>query len=244
MRLIIILFVVLIIFILYILLFIKKPDQYKYDPLYNYQDIRKNMNTGDIILFSFKKNNNSLYKSLGYYVRTELIGSEYGHVGIIVRDKEKLFVLECVSNDHCSDSKATYLNNYGQGGIRIIDLDTVLKDYEGLYAIRFISKEIPYQTIMDKLEEYVDITFQDKKKIFILGFADVCISHNLSKKILSMTKERKIMCSGFVHHILNKCGALKDYPSELFWPHLITDDNIFDPLQIIKYSKIYKFKFT
>lgn len=243
-----IILIILIIFILYIILFVRKADVYRNDPLYHYQDIKKNMKTGDIILFSCKKNK-SIYQKVGYYVRTELIGCEYGHVGIIVKKDDKLYVLECVSDDHCADIYAKYLNDCGDGGIRLINLEILLQhyydDYDGLYAIKFISKEIPYEKIVKELKNYKDTKFQDKKKIFMLGLIDICISHNLSKKLLSTDKNNKILCcSGFVHHFLNRCGVLKDYPSELFWPHLFVYDDVFKPLEIVKYSKPYRFKYS
>lgn len=245
----IIIFIILIIFILYIIFFIRKADIYRNDPLYHYQDIKKKMKTGDIILFSCKKNN-SIYQKLGYYVRTELIGCEYGHVGIIVKKNDKLYVLECVSDDHCADIHGEYLSGSGEGGIRLINLETLLhhyyEDYDGLYAVKFISKEIPLETVDNELQNYVGTKFEDKKKIFLLGLIDICISHNLSKKLSSNNKkEDKILCcSGFVHHFLNKCGVFKDYPSELFWPHLFLYDDKCKPLENVEYSKPFRFKYS
>lgn len=243
-----IILIILIIFILYVVFFVRKADIYRNDPLYHYQDVKEKMKTGDIILFSCKKNN-SIYRKIGYYVRTELIGCEYGHVGIIVKHNNKLYVLECVSDEHCADIYGKYLNDSGEGGIRLINLETLLEqynvDYDGLYAIKFISKEIPVKTIFKELKNYKITKFQDKKKIFLLGLIDICISHDLSIKLISSDNENKILCcSGFVHHFLNSCGVLKDYPSDLFWPHLFLYDEICKPLENISYSKPYRFKYS
>lgn len=239
--------VIIIFFILYILLFIKKTDKYKDDYIYNYLDIKNKLKSGDIILFSCK-NNKSFYNSIEYYLRTELIGSEYGHVGIIIRNKDKLFILECVSNNHCAKEYALYLNNLKKGGIRIVELETLLKEYlkenDAIFAIKFISNEIPNNIILKNIEKYIDKTFEDKYKLYIMGFMDVCISHNLSEKInIFCGNNNKSMCSEFVHNFLYECNVLKKYQSKLFWPHLITNDELFSFLEIIKYSKPFKFKF-
>lgn len=241
----IIITIIIILFIIYILIFVKKSDKYQHDPYYHYPDIRKMLKTGDIILFSCKKTK-SFYKTLEYYFRTELLGSEYGHVGIIVKNNDKIFVVECVAPNVCADQYAYHLNNFGKGGVRIVELDILLEEYyrdnEAIFAIKFINKEIPYLTIMEKLKKYSNCIFDEKYKLFILGFIDICISHSLCQKIFRKNGD-KIMCSEFVHSILKDCGILRQYPSKLFWPHLVTRDEVFDLLQNVSYSRPYKFIF-
>lgn len=236
---------VIVFIIFYILIFVKKTYKYKYDPFYDYDNIKNNIKTGDIILFSCK-NNRNLYNSIEYLLRTEFIGSEYGHVGIILKDESNnLFVIECVANDHCADKHATYLNNYKKGGIRIIELEKILNEYckenAALFAIKFISREIPYSIAINNLNKYKDITFENKGRLFILGIIDVIISNNIGKKLALKINNNKMCCSEFAHNFLYNCNVLKKYPSKIFWPHLITND-LFDEIEIVKYSKPYKFK--
>jgi hypothetical protein len=46
-----------------------------------------------------------------------------------------------------------------------------------------------------------------------------------------------------VHHFLNKSGVLKDYPSKVFMPYYIENDDLFKSLEIIPYSDIIRFKY-
>ena len=111
-------------------------------PTYKYADIKNKLKTGDIMLFSYKKHQSKIHE-IFYYCRTKLLGSEYGHVGIVIRDNDKLFLLECTDSDHIGNNKSFHFNNYGKGGVRIIELETLLKEYEngymGIFGVKFIS---------------------------------------------------------------------------------------------------------
>jgi hypothetical protein len=238
--------IIIVAIILYILLFVKRKDPHKEDPFYNYDDIKKNLKTGDIILFSC--NQSDVSRNIVYYLRTELVGSPYGHCGLIYRDNDGIWVLECVMEGHSGDEYATHLNDRRMGGVRFIELDILLKEYykdnKSYFAIMFAADEIPNSHVMDNIEYYRDKTFESKIKLFFLGGADVCVSNRFCRGLHSlMEDEDKIMCSCFVHNILYRCGALKEYPSKLFWPHLLNREDFRD-LQNVKYSRPYKFAIT
>lgn len=238
--------IIIVVILLYLLIFVKKNDIYQDDPIYDYKDVRNKFKSGDIILFSCKKND-SLYNSIEYYFRTKFIGSEYGHVGIIIKNNNQFYVIECIPYNYCADEYAHYLNNEKKGGIRIIELDKLLNvysnSYAALFAVKFISEEIPKYILFEKLFKYSDKIFDDKNKLMILGIIDVCISNTIAQLLSSYWDKNKMMCSEFVHNFLYNCGTLKEYPSKIFWPHLLTDDNLFSSLEIVTYSKPYKFKF-
>ncbi len=241
----IIIMVIIILVIIYVIFAAKKTDKCKECPFYDYKDLRDHMQTGDIILFSSKKKTN-LRSDIEYYLRTDFLGSEYGHAGIVYRSCDgKLYVIECVSNKHCADKYATYLNKYQKGGIRIIDMEILLHEYtvidEGLFAVKFISKKIPNEKIIENLKKYEEKIFENKSRLFFLAFIDMCISHNLCQGVSFICDKNKIMCSEFVHSILYDCNVLKEYPSKLFWPFLITNYEIFSRLENIRYSQPYKF---
>ncbi|AGC01986.1 hypothetical protein H012_gp474 [Acanthamoeba polyphaga moumouvirus] len=234
----------LILFIIFIYILNKKTNTNEIE--YNYKDIRKYLKTGDIILFSCKKHENFL-DELQYFSRTTLLGSEYGHVGLIMRENDKIYVVECTDNNHTGDYYAWRQNNYKKGGLRIIDLDILLKEYYkshmGAYGIRFISEPIPNHIFLDKIKKYYNMTFESKLTLFTLAFIDICISHDLSSELADFFADKnKLMCSEFTHDILHRCGILKSYPSKIFWPHLI-DNKLFDSLHNSKYSELYKFNF-
>jgi hypothetical protein len=41
--------------------------------------------------------------------------------------------------------------------------------------------------------------------------------------------------------VLNRCGALADYPSKLLAPYSIEDDRFFRRLEIVPFSEIIRF---
>lgn len=228
--------------------------------IYDYRrNIRHKLKTGDIILFSSKENG-SVFDKIKYWSRTKLLGTEYGHVGLILKNPKtgELFLLECTDYMHTADDEAIHLNNYNRGSVRIINLDTLIDKYYqqqmGIFSVKFIEKEIPYNLIMNKLREYKDVIFEDKWKLVFLATTDLLISHDFAKKLTSSpnsstdiikhfrsnNRYRKMMCAEFVHEILYRCGALKAYPSKLFWPHIYTSA-FFKELEIIKFTKQYKF---
>ncbi len=51
----------------------------------------------------------------------------------------------------------------------------------------------------------------------------------------------EMMCSEFVHSILNRCGALGDYQSKLLAPYAIEDDRFFRKLAVVPFSEIVRF---
>lgn len=237
--------IILIILILYIILFVKKNDKYKNYPIHYFTNLKNMMGTGDIILFSCRKNDN-LRTSIEYYLRTDFVGSEYGHVGLVFRDNNnELYVIECVAKNHCADECAKYLNNYEKGGVRIIKMDTLLywytKENAGFFAVKFLRNKISNQIFINNLYKYTEKIFEDKKKLFLLVFFDVCVSTDISKKLVSICEKNRMMCSEFVHRMLYDCGVLKSYTSKLFWPFSITNGELFRNLENIKYSEPYKF---
>lgn len=214
--------------------------------VYKYQNIKKYLKTGDIILFSCNKHNNK-FDGITYYCRTMLLGSEYGHGGIVIRDGDKLFVLECTDIGHICEKDAVYLNNYNRGGIRIIDMDILLKEYhnmyQGHYGVRFITEEIPNTDLIKYLSDYKNVIFENKKILFLLALSDIFISHDTARYLTKFSSKDRMMCTEFVHSILYKCGVFKYYPSKLFWPHIINDEQ-FKQLEKIKYSNIFKFVYN
>lgn len=239
----IILILIILIILVYIFAVIKKSDPYRNDPIEQYDKIKPKLKTGDIILFSCKKTN-SLYKKAEYYIRTNFVGSEYGHVGLIVRIDNELYLLECTTQNHSGEKYSKSLNNQGCGGVRLIPLDKMLKIYQrdnaAVFAVKYISQEIPIETLSKNLEKYVDFTFENKNLLLMHGVIDVCISHNLAIWLAYRSGRDKMMCSHFMYQLLYDCGVVKYYPAKLFWPHLV-NDKLFDQLQIVQYSKPIKF---
>jgi hypothetical protein len=232
---------ILVLILAYVLFMLENDDN---EPMYHYSDIKKKLKTGDIILFSCKQHG-SFFNRVEYSSRTNIVGSMYGHAGIIIRKKNgEVYIVEVCDYDQCGGEHAKHLNNYNQGGVRIIKLDIILneyyKEYKGTYAVKFISKEIPYLEIMEKLKRYKHITFQPRKTLLFLAIVDIFISHSLANSLAKKCDQDKMICTEFLYNLLCDCNVLKNYPAKLFWPHLITNQ-VFDELENIKYSKPLKF---
>ena len=217
----------------------------KDDRIYNYSNIRNKLKTGDLILFTCKKHG-SLFANLMYLSRTTLLGSDYGHAGIVIKDKRNnhLYIAECCGHDQCGNKYANYLNKDQKGGIRIIDLDILLKEYHneynGSYAVKFISNEIPNSIIISALKKYKNVRFQERHILCMLAAMDIFISHPVAAALSNICDKNKMICTEFVHDLLHECNVLDKYPSKLFWPHLITN-HVFKKLEKIKYSRPFKF---
>ena len=239
----IIIIVILVIFLIYILIMNDNDDR----KIHKYSHLKSKLKTGDVLLFSCKKHSTLLNK-MKYYIRTNLLGSEFGHVGIVIRDKNKLYLIECTDVIHTGNRMAKRLNDYEKGGIRIVDLDYLLKRYHekygGIFGVRFISKEISNDIILNKLNQFKEKIFENRAKLILLGFVDICISHHIASYLCNfLSNYQKIMCSQFAHQLLYQCNAVNEYKSELFWPHLFDDNKVFDKIQKIPYSNLYKFTY-
>lgn len=83
----IIIFVIIILVVSLLLIYFVNKKPIINTQIENYSDIKDKFKTGDIILFSCRKHN-TFIDEIKYFSRTKLIGSEFGHVGLILRDKK------------------------------------------------------------------------------------------------------------------------------------------------------------
>ena len=240
-----IILLIIIIIIIYLILFVKKKDLYHCSTVHSYQSIKDHLGTGDIILFSCQKHEH-FFNSIEYYFRTHFVGSEYGHAGIIIKDNDELYLLECNDSKNTRSKNMVWLNNRDQGGVRLAKFEEFIKKYhqknDAVFGVRLISQKIPNQILLDNIMKYQKITFLDKKIAYLLAILDNCVSHDLSSYISKKCDPNRMMCTEFLHHFLNEIGIVSNYPSKLFWPHRITDGTL-DSLLKIKYSPPIKFKF-
>lgn len=219
-------------------------------PRYNYKTIRPYLKTGDIILFSCDYYNSTI-ANLAYDFRTKLVGSEFGHVGVIVRDPSgKLYLLECTDYIHTAQDIAKKFNDQGKGGLRMIDFDVLIKEYHkennAVFAVVFIDREIPNSLILSKIDKYKNQIFEKRTVLLSLAFTDIVLSHDMAKRIIMYLKNRngkkynRMICSEFVYSILYDCGVVKKYPAKIFWPHFMSNGKL-QKLSNGKYSLPIKF---
>lgn len=236
-----ILIIILLLILLYVLFMMEIPCQ---EPMYCFDNIKKRLKTGDIILFTGKMN--SVTQRLLYIGRTNVVGCIYGHAALVLRDNEKLYIVECCDIDMSGQNVGYYFDKSGkkEGGVRIIDLETMLKEYKkdfnGKFAVKFISQEIPNRIFIENLQKYQHVQFQDHMTLGILAITDLLISHKIAESFAVTCPTNRMFCTEFIHRMLHDCNVLKKYPSKLFWPHHITRET-FNEIENVKYSKTYRF---
>lgn len=219
-----------IILILGIVLFVCWLSKPLETPVYTLDDIYDKLKTGDIILFSSKNNGNLIQSSI-YVARTRLVGSEYGHVGIILRDETGVYLVECCNPTQVGHESSHHLNNTLQGGVRIIRLETILFKYHAMYggffAVKPIKQEIPVSIMMEALYKYQDSIFEDIGFVYFVALLDNLVSKDAAKKIISkyrpeLFEHHRMTCGEFVYKLLMDCGVAKPCRSKLIWPHVYT----------------------
>jgi hypothetical protein len=224
----------------------RRRRRYQRQQLADFNEVRAKAKTGDIILFH-KTSRNGLMDVLELdLVSPVLFGqTEFRHCGIIVKRDDELFVVECADEFHSGHSKATYLT---QGkAVRLIALETALCEYtrdngNPHFGIKYIAHEIPLRTLYTALEQHAGISYLKRHKTAQVLFSHAFFPRALHHRIANAYKN-EMMCSEFVHSVLNKCHVLKDYPSKLFVPYYIANSAVFQALEIVKYSDVVRFAY-
>lgn len=220
-----------------------------------YEELRPLLKTGDIIMFSCHWHDSKI-RQFFYVLRTKAMNTEYGHVGIIYRsDDGVLYLVEGVSAGHLGEGIGTALNDLGKGGIRIIEMDTIMREYNGglgggaTYAALLCEEPIPNSEFISHLSAYKNSIFEDSLTIVILASLDILVNHKTAKLALKYLAEDpiainpKITCSEFVLDLLNRCGRIKtDYSAKLFWPCRFVDGT-FDSITSVYYHPPIKYSY-
>ncbi|MEO5580444.1 MAG: hypothetical protein ABIR58_07275, partial [Gemmatimonadaceae bacterium] len=141
----------------------KRQLRYKRHRIVEFDDIRADARTGDIVLFH-KTSRNGLLDALELDVVSPLLfeQNEFRHSGIVVRKDRELFVIECADTLHSGHSEASYLTE--GNGIRIVPLETLLDAYNSdngdpHFGIRHIADEISVDAVYAALAQYGPIDY-------------------------------------------------------------------------------------
>lgn len=224
----------------------RRRHRYKRNPIVGFADVKDSLKTGDIILFH-KTTRTGFIDSLELDFISPLFfkATEFRHSGIIVRQNDELFVLECAEERHSGHAYAAYPT--GGRGIRMVPLTELLNAYtrdngSAHYGVRFISREIDPDQLREALEQYGPVDYLKMHRSIPLFLTKFLLPAQLRRSLLGAWSH-EMMCSEFVHDILNRCGALADYPSKLLAPYSIEDDNFFRRLEIVRFSEIVRFEY-
>lgn len=225
----------------------RRKLRYKNQAIAPFEQIRDRARTGDIILFH-KTTRNGLVDALELDLISPLVftETEFRHCGIIIRKNGELYVMECAAELHSGHAEAKYLTK--GTGLRLVPIETLLDAYnrdngEPHFGIKHISEEIPAERLETTLEEYESVNYLKMHKIAYIYLSHLLLPMRLHRRIAD-SYSNEMMCSEFVHSFLNKCGVLKDYPSKLFMPYYIEDSELFQKLEIVRYSEIMRFRYA
>ncbi len=220
--------------------------RYKTHPTVPFSDVRDRFRTGDIILFH-KTARTGLLDSLELDFISPIFfrATEFRHSGIIVRTGDAIMVLECADETHSGHDVAAYPT--GGRGIRLVPLEALLHAYSRdngspHYGVRSISQEIPAIRVLDVVAEYGPIGYLKMQRSIPLFFTKFVLPNPVRRSVLEAFRH-EMMCSEFVHSVLNRCGALADYPSKLVAPYSLEDDRFLRRIERISFSDIVRFTF-
>jgi chorismate mutase len=177
----------------------------------NYKDIRNQINTGDIVLFSCRDN----LVSIGIQLMTQ---SKWSHVGMVLKDYKKdiIYLWESTTLSNIKDA----IDNIPKKGVQLVLLSERIKYYNGEIAIRHLqgikidddSKEM--QTLMKLREELKDKPFEQNKFELIRAAIDKFGSICKNKEDLS-----SVFCAELVAEAYQCMGLLDESePSNEYVP--------------------------
>lgn len=220
--------------------------RYKQHEILAFDAVRGALRTGDIILFH-KTTRTGLVDAIELDFVSPLFfpANEFRHSGIIVRNEDELFVLECAEPRHSGYSVATYPT--GGNGVRLVPLEPLLEAYtrdngEPHFGVKHVSSEIPVRRIYEVLESYGPVDYLRMQRSVPLLLTKFILPGRVRQALFDAYRH-EMMCSEFVHSVLNRCGALADYESKLLAPYSIENSRFFKRLEVVPYSEIVRFSF-
>ena len=208
------------------------------------EDVRGELKTGDIILFH-KTTRAGLLDTLELDFLAPLFfpENEFRHSGIIVRRGDDLSVVECTEEFHSGHAHAVYPT--GGKGIRQVPLDPLLDAYtrdngDPHFGVRLIGNEIPSDVMMTTIADIGPVSYLKARRsaaLFLSSFVLPSRAHAHLDRLFAT----EMMCSEFVHRVLARCGALREYPSKIFAPYIIENSHLFERHDLAGYSGIVRF---
>jgi hypothetical protein len=207
-------------------------------------EVRGSLKTGDILLFH-KTARTGILDTLELDFVTPLIfpSNEFRHSGIVVRRGDSLSVVECTEEFHSGHMHARY--PFGGKGIREVPLEPLLEAYtrdngDPHFGVRLIQNEIDAGALMSIVREFGPVSYLRASRSISIYAASFFLPSSLHSRLMQRYKS-EMMCSEFVHCVLAKCGALRDYPSKIFAPYVIENPALFARHDLAGYSDIVRF---
>lgn len=218
--------------------------RYKHHPMVALDEIRDRLQTGDIILFH-KTARTGLFDTLELDFVAPLFfeRNEFRHSGIVVRRDDGLFVIECTEEFHSGHVHARYIT--AGKGIREVSLELLLEEYardngDPHFGVRLIGREISADALIEIVREIGPVSYLKASRSVPIYLSKFLLPRPAVQRIIDRYANQ-MMCSEFVHYVLARCGALRDYQSKLFAPYIIENHSLFARYDIAGYSDIVRF---
>ncbi len=177
----------------------------------NYMDVRSQLNTGDIVLFSCKDNFLSIAIQL-------ITNSKWSHVGMVLKDHKKdvIYLWESTTLSNIKD----IIDNELKKGVQLVLLSERIKYYHGVIAIRQLqgvrlddgSEEV--QELIKLRQEIKNRPYEKHKLELLIAVIDTVGEFFKNCKDLS-----SIFCSELVAEAYQRMGLLDgELPSNEYVP--------------------------
>ena len=172
----------------------------------NYDDIRDNLKTGDIVLFSGMGRISDLIKFFS--------GSKWSHIGLVVKsdDIDMVLLWESTSLNSVNDIESGTAKN----GVQLVALSERIAKYDGEISVRHFQSEIT-QDMRNALKQFrkesKNKPYEKSRLELAFSLIDVGWFTNNEEDFSSM------FCSELVAEALEKMGIMNgDLPANEFIP--------------------------
>lgn len=182
---------ILILAILYILTSLYIDTEMINTPKLPYNKLQNIANTGDLIIFRWN------IIDIGFR-----LFSKYSHVGMIVKHKNKFYILETHPNENLNSKK-------DNSGIHLYSLKKRLQDYEGTY---FLTRLKSHNYIRENIKHHILQNLKKYKKNipFDTNFRNTFVLNYIFNLLnIKVSKRKKMFCSEFIATILENCNIYK-----------------------------------
>ncbi len=164
----------------------------------SYEEFTKNIKSGDLILFS----GNAWYSKIIEY----FTNSKYSHIGIVLQDGEKWWLLESGYESYSSTNKVF--------GVQLTDLEKIYNENKGYIYIRTLKKN----TEIIDLSSTIKKCYENVKNCpYDTDVCDwICALLEIKGDIPELKYERKdkFWCSALTTFVLEKCEIVN---SQDYW---------------------------
>jgi hypothetical protein len=190
---------ILIISILYVLSSLYIDTEMLNTPQIHYDKLQDIANTGDLIIFRWN------IIDLGFR-----LFSKFTHVGMIVKHKHKLYLLE----NHPNENLESEINN---AGVHLYSLKKRLKNYGGTYYFTKLENNTSTKnTNANILKNHISQNLKIYKKTiqFDSNFRTSFVLYYICNLLnVNISKRTEMFCSEFIATILENCNVYKYHHS-------------------------------